>query len=82
MELPSLTKENLELLTKFDDRTQPGVSGVQRTIERISAFFGSPAYFIFAVVFIFGWVALNAWGAARRVAPRRCAALSLASGHR
>ncbi len=36
-----------ELLTKFDDRAQAGVSGVRRAIERISAAFGSPAYFLF-----------------------------------
>jgi uncharacterized membrane protein len=62
MELPSPTKENLELLTKFDDRAQAGVSGVQRAIERISAAFGSPAYFLFSVVFIVGWALINAWG--------------------
>jgi uncharacterized membrane protein len=62
-ELSSGAKENLELLAKFDDRTQAGVSGVQRMIERISAFFGSPAYFIFSVAFIALWASLNTWGA-------------------
>jgi uncharacterized membrane protein len=62
-ELPSPAKENLELLAKFDDRKQSGVSGAQRVIERISAFFGSPAYFIFSVVFIALWIIVNAWGA-------------------
>jgi len=61
--LPAHAQENLELLEKLDHRVESGVSGVQRAIERISALFGSPAYFIFSVVFIFGWVALNAWGA-------------------
>jgi uncharacterized membrane protein len=60
--LPSTARENLALLERLDHRTESGISPVQRTIERISAFFGSPAYFIFAVAFILGWVALNAWG--------------------
>ena len=60
-ELPSSAKENLELLEKFDER-QSEASRLQRSIERVSAFFGSPSYFLFAVVFIVGWIALNAWG--------------------
>jgi uncharacterized membrane protein len=62
-ELPAPAKENLELLAKFDDRDQAGVSGAQRAIERISKFFGSPAYFIFGVAFIAAWIAFNSWGA-------------------
>ena len=61
-ELPSTAKENLELLEKFDER-QLEASRLQRAIERCSAFFGSPSYFIFGVVFILGWIALNSWGA-------------------
>jgi uncharacterized membrane protein len=61
-DLPSTAKENLELLARFDD-SQPDVSGVQRLIERISAFFGSPLYFIFSVVFIIAWGIVNYWGA-------------------
>jgi uncharacterized membrane protein len=61
-DLPAPTKENLELLEKFDDR-QPDIPGLQRAIERISAFFGSPAYFIFSIAFIAGWAIINAWGA-------------------
>jgi uncharacterized membrane protein len=60
-ELSTPAKENLELLERFADQ-QPDVSGVQRAIERISAFFGSPAYFIFSIAFIVGWGLLNAWG--------------------
>jgi uncharacterized membrane protein len=55
-------EENLELLEKFDER-QLDASPLQRTIERISAFFGSPSYFLFSVTFIVAWIALNAWGA-------------------
>ncbi|MGD0492079.1 MAG: DUF1003 domain-containing protein [Steroidobacteraceae bacterium] len=62
MDLSSPTRENLALLEKFDDRTQPGISGAQRVIERISAIFGSPAYFVFSVAFIVAWALVNAWG--------------------
>jgi uncharacterized membrane protein len=61
--LPSHAQENLELLEKLDHRAESGISGIQRFIERISAFFGSPAFFIFGVALICTWVALNAWGA-------------------
>jgi uncharacterized membrane protein len=61
-ELPSSAKENLELLEKFDER-QSEASRLQRAIERVSAFFGSPSYFLFSVAFIASWIALNAWGA-------------------
>jgi uncharacterized membrane protein len=59
--LPATAKENLELLEKFDER-QLEASRLQRAIERISAFFGSPSYFIFSVAFILMWIALNTWG--------------------
>jgi uncharacterized membrane protein len=62
MDLPSPTKDNLALLEKFDDRAQPGLSRVQRLIERISGIFGSPAYFVFSVAFIVAWALINAWG--------------------
>jgi uncharacterized membrane protein len=62
-DLPSPARENLELLDKFDDRKQRGVSGTRLAIERISAFFGSPAYFIFSVAVIALWIGVNAWGA-------------------
>jgi uncharacterized membrane protein len=61
-ELPAGAKENLELLEKFDER-QSEASGLQRAIERVSAFFGSPSYFLFSILFIVVWIALNAWGA-------------------
>jgi uncharacterized membrane protein len=56
-------KDNLELLTKFKDGEEAQISGVQLLIERISGFFGSPAYFAFAVAFIVIWMLVNAWGA-------------------
>jgi uncharacterized membrane protein len=60
-DLSSSARENLELLAKLDD-SQPGISGLQRLIERVSAFFGSPAYFIFSVAFILAWGLINYWG--------------------
>jgi uncharacterized membrane protein len=60
--LPSSAKENLELLSRFKDVEEAQISGLQLAIERISRFFGSPAYFAFAVVFIALWIAVNAFG--------------------
>jgi uncharacterized membrane protein len=60
--LPSSAKENLELLSRFKDGEEAQISGLQLVIERISRFFGSPAYFAFAVVFIALWIAANAFG--------------------
>jgi uncharacterized membrane protein len=60
-ELPPTAKGNLELLEKFDER-ELEASRLQRAIERVSAFFGSPSYFIFSIAFIFVWIALNSWG--------------------
>jgi uncharacterized membrane protein len=61
-ELGSSAKENLELLAKFDDRDQAKVSGIQLVIERISGFFGSPAYFVFCLLFITSWIIINLLG--------------------
>jgi uncharacterized membrane protein len=60
--LPSSAKENLELLSRFQDVEEAQISGIQLAIERISGFFGSPAYFAFVVVFIVFWVGANTWG--------------------
>jgi uncharacterized membrane protein len=60
--LPSSAKENLELLSHFKDGEEAQISGLQLAIERISRFFGSPAYFAFAVVFIALWIAVNTYG--------------------
>jgi uncharacterized membrane protein len=62
-ELSPSAKDNLELLASFKDREDAQISGVQLIIERISAFFGSPAYFAFAVAFIVIWMLVNGWGA-------------------
>jgi uncharacterized membrane protein len=60
-ELSTSAKGNLELLSSFKDREEAQISGVQLVIERISGFFGSAAYFAFAVAFIVVWVLANGW---------------------
>src|SRR6202789_2288508 len=60
-ELSTSAKGNLELLSSFKDREEAQISGVQLVIERISSFFGSAAYFAFAVAFIVVWVLANGW---------------------
>lgn len=62
-DLPSSAKENLELLSRFQDHEESHVSGMQLAIERVSRFFGSPAYFAGAVAFMIMWISANAWGA-------------------
>ena len=54
--LPSSAKENLEVLSQFKDREDSQISGLQLAIERVSRFFGSPAFFAFAVAFIAMWI--------------------------
>jgi uncharacterized membrane protein len=60
--LPATTKENLELLAKFKDREESQLSAAQLLIEKISRFFGSPAYFAFSLAFIGIWILVNLWG--------------------
>ena len=60
-ELSPSAKGNLELLSSFQDREEAQISGVQLVIERVSAFFGSAAYFAFVVAFIVVWVLANEW---------------------
>jgi uncharacterized membrane protein len=62
-ELSSSAKDNLELLSTFKDGEEAQITGVRLLIERISAFLGSPAYFLFAVVFIVTWTSVNGWAA-------------------
>jgi uncharacterized membrane protein len=62
-ELPLEAKENLELLSNFKDGEDAQISGLQLAIERISRFFGSPAFFAFTLLFIAAWISVNAWGA-------------------
>jgi uncharacterized membrane protein len=60
-ELSNSAKDNLELLAMFKDREESQISGVRLLIERISAFLGSPSFFIFAIVFIVLWMLVNGW---------------------
>lgn len=62
-ELSPSTKGNLDLLETFKQDEEAKISVAQQRIERISAFFGSPAYFAFVVLFILAWIAINTWGA-------------------
>jgi uncharacterized membrane protein len=61
--LSPAAKDNLEILSEFQEGEDAQISGAQLAIERISAFFGSPSYFAFAVFFILVWMVVNAWGA-------------------
>jgi uncharacterized membrane protein len=61
--LSSSAKDNLELLASFEDGEDAQISGGQLLIERVSAFFGSAAYFAFALAFIVIWMLVNSWGA-------------------
>jgi uncharacterized membrane protein len=60
--LPSSTQENLAVLADFKDHEEAQLSGAQTLIEKISSFFGNPAYFAFVVGFIVLWVVVNVWG--------------------
>ena len=60
--LPSSAKENIELLSRFEDREEAQVSGLQLAIERVSRLLGSPVFFAFALVFIATWILVNLWG--------------------
>jgi uncharacterized membrane protein len=62
-DLPGAARDNLQLVAKFHEREQAGISGIRLAIEHISAFFGSPWYFLSCVAFIVLWGVVNAWGA-------------------
>ncbi len=53
---------NLDALTASYEREDAEVPGAQRVIEMVSTFFGSPAYYVFAVTFIIAWVSVNLVG--------------------
>jgi uncharacterized membrane protein len=61
-ELHPAARDNIERLTELQEREDAEVSRLQSAIEAGSRFFGSPAYFVFVLVFIIGWVLVNAWG--------------------
>jgi len=53
---------NLDALTASYEREDAEVPAPQRVIELVSTFFGSPAYFVFAVIFIIAWISINLIG--------------------
>jgi uncharacterized membrane protein len=61
-ELHPAARDNIERLSEFQEREDAEVSRLQAAIEAGSRFFGSPAYFVFVLAFIVGWVLVNTWG--------------------
>ncbi len=57
----STARDNIHAVASFSHREAAAVSGLQIAIERISAFFGSAAYFVAVVLFILLWAGANAW---------------------
>ena len=55
-------QDNLEVLRALEDASETDVSRMQLAIERVSEFFGSPAYFAFVAAFAMVWIGVNAWG--------------------
>ena len=49
-------------MADFHEKEDAAISGMQLAIEHVSNFFGSSAYFIFAVAFIMLWIAANTYG--------------------
>jgi uncharacterized membrane protein len=60
--LTGVARENLDLVRAFNAQQDAEVTSVRAAIERISAFFGSPAYFAFVIGFVVLWVGVNTWG--------------------
>jgi len=60
-ELSQSAKGNLELLEIMQQRETAAISGLRLNIERASSLFGSPAYLLFVILFIAGWVSVNVW---------------------
>lgn len=64
LELTGSAQENLEVMADIYERDDARVTPLRGAIERVSDFFGSPGYFVFAVAFVFAWIAVNTWGRA------------------
>lgn len=60
--LAPAARENIDLLTEYQEQEQAEVSQVQAAIETLSEFFGSPAYLLFVLTFIVAWVGINLFG--------------------
>ncbi len=55
-------QDNLETIANLTEREHAHVGPVRAAIERIGSVFGRPGYFLFVVMFIVAWVAINGWG--------------------
>ena len=60
--LPTSAQENLELIADISEREDADVHPLRAVIESVSNFFGTPRYFVTAIVFIVGWIGINLWG--------------------
>lgn len=60
--LTATARENLDVVKSFNVQQDAEVTPIRGAIERISAFFGSPAYFAFVIGFVVLWVGVNEWG--------------------
>lgn len=60
--VPGRARENLDVLRRFEDEERNDASPTQLAIERMSRFFGSPAYLVGVVVFVSAWIGIATWG--------------------
>ena len=58
-ELVDIVDENVESIAELHMHAESKVSQHQRTIERITALLGKPAFFYFALVFVILWITDN-----------------------
>ncbi|AXA93244.1 DUF1003 domain-containing protein [Massilia sp. YMA4] len=59
LELPEAVNENLETISEFYARHKQEISPAQTAIEKLSLFFGRPAYLVGIVVFALLWIGAN-----------------------
>jgi len=57
--LPASVSENIGTIAEFYARHEEHVSGMQRIVEKVALFLGSPGYVIGNLVLIAGWIAAN-----------------------
>jgi len=60
----SPTRDNLDVIANFAEEETARVGPLRSRIEQISSVFSTPGYFLFALTFIAGWIAVNTWGLA------------------
>jgi uncharacterized membrane protein len=63
--LPATAQDNLEVMADMSEREDASVDPLRAVIESVSSFFGTPRYFVAAVVFIVIWIIINLWGNAQ-----------------